>query len=155
MEYVPSVMTEADTAGMIARIEGHFEEHDFGLWAVEIGVSGEFVGFTGLSTPNFEASFMPAVEVGWRFGKDHWGHGYATEAARAVLGFGFEQAGLDEIVSFTASANVRSTRVMDRIGMTHHASDDFDHPSLESDSPLRRHVLYRMTATAWAELNRR
>lgn len=155
MEHFPSVMTGADTARMIARIEEHFQEHGYGLWAVERRASGALVGFTGLSVPNFKAAFMPAVEVGWRFSKEHWGNGYATEAARAALGFGFEQARLDEIVSFTTPANVRSTAVMERIGMTHDASGDFDHPSIATDSPLRRHVLYRMTASDWTALKHR
>ena len=155
MEHFPSVMTEADTARMIGRIEDHFQKHGFGLWAVEHGASGDLVGFTGLAVPNFEAEFMPAVEVGWRLGKEHWGNGYATEAARAALDFGFAKAGLDEIVSFTIPANTHSTMVMERIGMTHDAVDDFYHPSLPEGSPQQRHVLYRMSAFDWAQLNQR
>ena len=91
-----------------------------------------------------DAHFTPCVEIGWRLGTEHWGHGYATEGARAVLGFGFEVLGLEEIVSFTVPHNVRSRRVMERIGMTHNAADEFAHPLLPDGHPLRRHVLYRI-----------
>jgi RimJ/RimL family protein N-acetyltransferase len=154
MEHFPSVMTEDRTADMISWIEEHFEKHGFGLWAVENTASGDLVGFTGLAIPSFEAEFMPAVEVGWRLGKEHWGKGYATEAARAALAYGFDEAGLEHIVSFTIPANTRSTMVMERLGMTHDVADDFDHPAMSADSPLRRHVLYRMSATDWARSNR-
>ena len=84
------------------------------------------------------------MEIGWRLGADHWGHGYATEGARAALAFAFEVLGLEEIVSFTVPANARSRRVMERIGMTHAPADDFDHPLVPAGHPLRRHVLYRI-----------
>lgn len=100
----------------------------------------------GLSIPRFEAHFTPCVEVGWRLAADHWGRGYATEAGRAALRFGFEQLGLEEIVSFTVSANERSRRVMNRIGMVHRPVDDFDMPA--TSERLRRHVLYRITRRA-------
>ena len=105
---------------------------------------GAFLGFSGLSAPAFEAAFTPAIEVGWRFAPEAWGHGYATEAGRASVAFGFEALRRDEIVSFTAPANVRSRAVMERIGMTHDPTDDFDHPNLADGHPLRRHVLYRL-----------
>ena len=87
---------------------------------------------------------MPAVEIGWRLAAEHWGHGYATEAARAVLAFGFERLGLPEIVSFTTTANVRSRRVMEKLGMRHSPDDDFMHPLIPDGHPLRPHVLYRL-----------
>jgi len=103
-----------------------------------------FAGFTGLAVPRFEAHFTPCVEVGWRLAREHWGRGYATEAARAALADGFERLGLDEIVSFTAAGNLPSRRVMEKLGMKHDSADDFDHPSLAPGHPLRRHVLYRI-----------
>jgi ribosomal-protein-alanine N-acetyltransferase len=106
--------------------------------------TGEFVGFTGLAVTEFEAHFTPAVEVGWRLARSAWGNGYATEAARAALSFGFEEAGLNEVVSFTAPANRRSRAVMERIGMSRDPRDDFDHPGLPGGHPLRPHVLYRV-----------
>ncbi len=98
----------------------------------------------GLAAPSFEAVFTPCVEVGWRLDPAAWGFGYATEAARAALAFGFSDLGLGEIVSFTTATNVRSRAVMERVGMTRDPTDDFDHPSLAVDSPLGRHVLYRL-----------
>ena len=112
--------------------------------AADLKASGEFIGFVGLSVPGFEASFMPAVEIGWRLVAEHWGRGLATEAAREVLRYGFEVVGLESVVSFTVPANVRSRRVMEKIGMTHDPLEDFDHPQLPVGHPLRRHVLYRL-----------
>jgi len=144
MEHFPATLSRAESAALAGRIETHFDRHGFGLWAVEIPGVAPFAGYVGLSIPSFQAHFTPAVEVGWRLARDCWGKGYATEGARAALGFGFERLGLKEIVSFTVPANLRSRRVMERIGMTHTPSDDFDHPLLAEDHPLRRHVLYRI-----------
>ena len=146
MEHFPSAMTAQETGLMVARIEPAFEEHDFGLFAVEVKSTNTFIGFCGLSVPYIDAPFMPAVEVGWRLAKQHWGNGYATEAARAAIVYGFGTAGLDEIVSFAIPANQRSLKVMERLGMTHDPRDDFDHPRFLDDERLRHHLLYRMTA---------
>jgi ribosomal-protein-alanine N-acetyltransferase len=150
MEFFPARLTRADSDAVIARIEAGFDEHGFGMWAVELAATGEFLGFTGLSVPRFTAHFTPAVEIGWRLARSAWGHGYATEAAGRALTAGFSEHGLAEIVSFTTPANTRSQAVMARLGMTHDPSDDFDHPVLAEDSPLRRHVLYRISARQWA-----
>ncbi len=141
MEHFPALLTPQESAAMIARIEEHFERHGFGLWAVEIPGAAPCVG---LSVPRFEARFTPCIEIGWRLAADYWGRGYATEAARAALAFGFETLGLAEILSFTATENARSRRVMERLGMTHDPADDFDHPLLPAGHRLRRHVLYRL-----------
>jgi RimJ/RimL family protein N-acetyltransferase len=111
--------------------------------------TGEFIGFTGLSVPSFEAHFMPAVEIGWRLAKGAWGNGYATEAARASLAYGFGPAGLDEIVSFTTTTNLPSQRVMQRIGMTHDEAGDFDHVRIPAGHRLQRHVFYRIDRAQW------
>jgi len=103
----------------------------------------------GLAEPRFEAHFTPAVEVGWRLAREHWGNGYAVEGACAAVAFGFEQLGLDEIVSFTTVANEPSRRVMERLGMTHDAAGDFQHPLLAPDDPIRPHVLYRLPRAVW------
>jgi ribosomal-protein-alanine N-acetyltransferase len=141
MEFFAAPVSREQSDGLVARERAAIEERGWGLWAVENG-DREFVGFVGLSVPTFEAHFTPAVEVGWRLARAHWGKGYATEAARAALAFGHAELELDEIVSFTAAINQRSRRVMERLGMTHDPADDFDHPRLE-DGPLSRHVLYR------------
>jgi RimJ/RimL family protein N-acetyltransferase len=148
MEYFPSTMSREESDALVTSIEAHFERHGFGLWAVEIPTVVPFAGFIGLAIPRFTAHFTPCVEIGWRLAAEQWGHGYATEGARAVLRFGFETLGLREIVSFTVPANRRSRRVMGRIGMRHNPVDDFDHPALPEDHPLRRHVLYRCARTA-------
>ncbi|GAA0373047.1 GNAT family N-acetyltransferase [Microbispora corallina] len=144
MEHFPAPLSREQSDALADRVEEGFEEHGFGLWAVEAG--GEFIGFTGLSVPRFTAHFTPCVEIGWRLARSAWGHGYATEAARAALADGFGRAGLTEVVSFTAVSNLRSQAVMRRLGMTHDPAEDFDHPALFDDSPLRRHVLYRLHA---------
>ncbi len=146
MDYFPSRLTRAQSDQLISRIEAGFDQRGYGLWALELRATDELIGFTGLDTPSFEAHFTPAVEVGWRLARSAWHNGYATEAARASLAFGFEEAGLEEIVSFTSIVNLRSRAVMERIGMTHDPADDFDHPDLEVGDRLSRHVLYRMSA---------
>nr|WP_242676290.1 GNAT family N-acetyltransferase [Streptosporangium minutum] len=133
---------------MVDRIESAFDEHGYGLWALEVRATGEFVGFTGLAWQTFEAHFTPALEVGWRLARSAWGRGYASEAARAAIGHGFGPAGQDEIVSMTAVANLRSRAVMERLGMTRDPADDFDHPRVPAGSPVRPHVLYRLSRDA-------
>jgi RimJ/RimL family protein N-acetyltransferase len=144
MEHFPATLDRAASDALIESIEAGFERHGFGLWALEPREGGELLGFAGLAVPAFEAHFTPAVEIGWRLARPAWGYGYATEAAGAALAFGFEQAGLAEVVSFTAVGNALSRAVMERLGMTHDPAEDFDHPSLPSGHPLERHVLYRL-----------
>ena len=117
MEFFPSVLSVSETEGMVARIKQHFETNGFGLWAVEIPNECAFIGFVGLQIPRFDAPFMPCVEVGWRLAADYWGRGFATEAALKSLDIGFDELGLKEIVSMTAVINIRSRRVMEKIGM--------------------------------------
>jgi RimJ/RimL family protein N-acetyltransferase len=143
VEYLVGALSRQESDALADRIEAHFEQHGFGLWAVEVPGITPFAGFIGLAIPRFEAHFTPCVEIGWRLDAAHWNRGYATEGARAALQFGFESLQLKEIVSFTAEANVRSRRVMEKLGMTRAPGDDFDHPRLPAGHPLRRHVLYR------------
>ena len=112
--------------------------------AVDVRGVAAFAGFVGLAIPRFEAHFTPCVEIGWRLAAEYWNHGYATEAARAVLRFGFDTLQLDEIVAFTVPDNLASRRVMEKLGMTHNDADDFDHPALPAGHSLQRHVLYRI-----------
>jgi ribosomal-protein-alanine N-acetyltransferase len=145
MEFFPKRLSRAESDALVDGIQAHFTKHGFGLWAVETP-DAPFIGFTGLAVPRFTAAFTPCVEIGWRLAVEHWGKGYASEAARLSLAYGFETAGLSEIVSFTTVANLRSRAVMDRLGMQHDPADDFDHPSLPDGHPLRRHVLYRLNS---------
>ncbi|HEX6754008.1 MAG TPA: GNAT family N-acetyltransferase [Solirubrobacterales bacterium] len=146
MEHFPAALDRGQSDALVERIEAGFEARGFGLWALELRESGEFVGFAGLAVPELDAHFTPAVEVGWRLARSAWGNGYATEAGRAALNFGFKQVDLAEIVSFTTAANARSRSVMERLGMIHDPADDFEHPALPPGHPQRPHVLYRITA---------
>lgn len=146
--HFPGVLERGESDAQAERIRAGFAAHGFGLWAVEVPGQAAFIGFVGLSVPVFEAGFTPCVEIGWRLARAYQGRGYATEAARAVVRFGFTRAGLDEIVSFTVPANLASRRVMEKLGMQH--TEDFDHPLLPEGHPLRRHVLYRLSRAAWA-----
>ena len=146
VEHLPAPLSREESDTFVDRIEGHFDRHGFGLWAVEIPAVTSFAGFVGLSVPRFESHFTPCVEIGWRLAAPYWGRGYATEGARAALAVGFETLGLGEIVSSTVPGNLRSRRVMEKIGMARDPADDFDHPALPEGHRLRRHVLYRIAA---------
>jgi RimJ/RimL family protein N-acetyltransferase len=150
MRHFPARMTRAESDEFAAYIRTLIARHGWGLWAVEVRDGPPFIGFVGLNRPRFEAHFTPAIEVGWRLDRPHWGHGYATEAASAALTFAFDRLQLPEVVSFTTEANQRSIAVMRRLGMSHDPADDFDHPAL-ADGTLRRHVLYRMHRERWHE----
>ena len=143
MTHFPSLLTRERSDALARDISYSIEEQGWGLWAVEVVDGPSFIGFVGLNEPRFEAHFLPAVEVGWRLGREHWGYGYATEAARAAVDFGFWELGLDEIVAMVAPANARSRAVAERLGMTRDPADDFDHPRIP-EGPLQRHVLYRL-----------
>lgn len=143
MKFFPALVTEEETAAMIARINARFLENGFCFWAVERKYDGAFLGFTGLNRPAFTTPASPCVEVGWRLAFEYWGHGYATEAANGSLKYGFDVLGLPEIVAFTAVENARSRAVMDRIGMTRDLGSDFEHPNIPEGHHLRKHVLYR------------
>lgn len=144
MRFFPAVLSRAESDHAVDRIEAHFENHGFGLFAAELRQTGAFIGFIGLWTPDFEAPFTPCVEIGWRLAADYWNQGLATEGAKAALRHGFDTLRLGEIVSLTTVANAPSRRVMEKIGMTYSPADDFDHPKLPEGHPLRRHVLYRI-----------
>lgn len=147
MRHFPSPLTRGQSDALAERARTIVAERGWGLWAVEVVEHAPFIGFVGLAEPRFRAHFTPAIEVGWRLARDYWGKGYATEGARAALAFGFEELGLEEIVSFTSVVNERSQRVMERLGMTHNPADDFDHPLLAPGDILRPHVLYRLRCT--------
>jgi RimJ/RimL family protein N-acetyltransferase len=155
MRLLGGTWTRARSEETIATLEAHFDRHGFGLWALELQRTRDLLGFVGLNFTDFDAHFTPAVEVGWRLRRSAWGHGHASEAARAALAFGFERLQLEEIVSMTALANRRSQAVMKRIGMTRAREDDFDHPHVPPDSPLLRHMLYRLRAPDWHGSTRR
>ena len=145
MSYFPAPLDRAASDELLGRARAHVDDHGWGFWALEERSTGAFIGLTGLSQPSFEAAFTPCVEIGWRLVRSAWGQGYATEAAIAALDVGFHELGLDEIVSFTPSVNLRSRAVMQRIGMRHALADDFDHPLIDPANELCHHVLYRIS----------
>jgi RimJ/RimL family protein N-acetyltransferase len=145
VESLGSALTRAESDALVERIVAEMEREGWGLWAVEVVGGERFVGMVGLHRANPALPCAPAVEVAWRLSPAQWGNGYATEAAAAALRHGFAEGALPEIVAFTTTLNLRSQAVMERIGMVRDGGADFDHPSLPEGSPLRRHVLYRVS----------
>ena len=143
MRYFPSTLTGDESDALLERIGLHFDRHGFGLWAVDDKATSEFAGYIGLAVPSFETHFTPCVEIGWRLAAHFWNRGLATEGAASVLRFAFETLRLEEVVSYTSVINRPSRRVMEKLGMIHDRSADFDHPRIPDGHPLRRHVLYR------------
>jgi RimJ/RimL family protein N-acetyltransferase len=149
MEHLLGVMTRSQSDALLARLRQFDPLRGLGCWAVEVPERTSFAGLVMLKQPGFAAPFQPCVEIGWRFGAEHWGQGYASEAARALLAYGFDRLDLPEIVAFTVPANLRSQRVMDRIGLRRDPAADFEHPLVPPGHRLRAHVLYRLTREAW------
>ena len=150
MRYFVSTLDRVSSDARVDRILDHWRADGHGLWAVERREDGRFLGFTGLA----KQDYLEQPEVGWRFARFAWGHGYATEAAIASLAWGFEERGYREVVSVTAVENDRSRAVMERLGMHRDPADDFLHPHIPEGHPLRRHVLYRLTHQEWAARSR-
>ena len=150
MEHLLPLATREASDQWIDRQIAHDTKHGFCFWAVEAKRDGGFVGAVGLLHVRYEAHFTPAVEVGWRVSRAFWGLGYAPEAAAASIRFGFETLKLPQIVANTAPANEKSRRVMEKLGMSHDVSDDFDHPLIPENHPLCRQLLYRLLRDRWA-----
>lgn len=148
MEFFPNLLNRTQSDATADKFRGRIASQGWGLWAVEVRDGAPFIGFVGLNRPDPPVPISPCVEIGWRLLPEHWGRGYASEAARAALCVGFESLELDEIVSYTATINVRSQRVMQRIGM-HYNEEKFDHPAIADDSPLCEHVVYRLGRAEW------
>lgn len=143
MAHFPAPLTREQADDFVDRHRAHIDEHGWGLWAAEVADVAPFIGFVGLAEPGFDADFTPCVEIGWRLAAEHWGRGYAPEAARAALAFAFDELCLDEVVSFTYVGNGNSRRVMEKIGMRFER--EFDHPNLRGHR-IERHALYRVAA---------
>jgi len=151
-KFFPGLLSEEESNASAKLFAEHIQKYGWGFWAASLRETDEFIGLIGLQNVYFKAPFnslIPAVEIGWRLGFNHWGKGYATEGAKAALEYGFKMLKLNEIVSFTASQNRASQRVMEKIGMHHHPVDDFDHPKLTKGHHLSRHVLYRIQKKEW------
>ncbi|MFC6238640.1 GNAT family N-acetyltransferase [Longivirga aurantiaca] len=154
MRWFPSALDREGSDAMVGRIETHWADRGFGLWAVEVLASergpAPFVGFVGLAVPRFEPPFAatdPCVEIGWRLARPWWGLGLATEGAREVLRQGFGDLGLTEVVSFTVPPNLASQRVMQKLGLRYDGV--FTHPGAERSDWWAQHVLYRLEVDAW------
>ena len=145
IRHLSGPLTMEQVNDFISTVNNHQDKHRFTLWAACLKESRELMGFIGLKYTTFESSFTPAVEVGWRLGAQFWGKGYATEGAKASLEYGFKQCGLKEIISFTVPANVRSLRIMEKIGLKRDVNGDFAHPKLPAHHKLSHHVLYRLS----------
>jgi len=150
MQHFPAPLSRAESDALAARCRTVIDERGWGLWAADASPVAAFIGFIGLAIAGPELPCSGAVEVGWRLAAAHWGRGYATEGARAALQFAFDELELPEVVSFTAAVNARSRAVMERLGMRRDA-DTFEHPRCAEGSPIRTHVLYRMSRAAWLE----
>lgn len=149
MRHFPATLTRSESDAIVQRINAHFEQYGFSLWVLEIPGVLPFAGFVGLLRVAFNTHFTPAVEIGWRLVRPAWGHGYATEAAQSVLRHAFTELKLKQIVSFTVPANLPSQAVMQRLGMTTQARDNFEHPRLLKGHPLSVHRLYRLQRAQW------
>jgi RimJ/RimL family protein N-acetyltransferase len=152
MRYFAASMNRAESDAWAARMRAHFADHGWGFWVVEEAATGEFVGVVGLMTIPWQADFTPAVEIGWRIGPAFRRLGYAEEAARAALGFGFGTLGLEKIVAFTVPGNAASWKLMDKLGMA--PAGEFDHPRLPEGHHYRRHLLYSLTEARWRDAAR-
>lgn len=142
MQYFPKILTGDQMASMIERINAHFNRHGFGLFAIEKKSTGEFIGYTGFMIPSFESFFTPCIEIGWRLKKEEWNKGYATEAAKSCLEYGFKKLQFKKVYSFTSSLNKASEKVMQKIGMI--KEGEFNHPDIAPGNILCRHALYKI-----------
>ena len=145
MEYMPHTLSVEESDGLVNDIEAHVRQHGYGRFAVEPRGEARFIGYIGLAISDFQAPFTPCVEIAWRLAQRYWNRGLATEGAQRVLEYAFDTLRLKEVVSFTIPSNLRSRRVMEKLGMTYDPRDDFDHPKLPPGHPMRHHVLYRLT----------
>jgi len=149
MEFYPQVLTRQESDALAEKFQREFAERGYGFWVVEVPGFADFIGYVGLNYWNLEMAFSPCIDVGWRLGSQYWGCGFATEAAKAALRFGFEVRKFEEIVSMATVGNVRSHRVMERLGMKSNPMDQFEHPKLPKGHPLSLRTLYRLKREEW------
>lgn len=149
IEFLRGPLSREQVQDFMRYVRRHDEQHGYTTWAAELKETGTLMGFIGLNTVDWQAHFTPAVEIGWRLGAEYWGKGYATEGAKAALDYGFKHCNLQEIVAFTVPANIRSIRVMEKIGLKRDSHGDFAHPKLPKENPLSKHILYRLSRSSW------
>ena len=148
MRYFPNTLTESECHDFMSKMSSLIEEQGWGFWAAETKANKELIGFVGLNSPQTQLPFSPCVEIGWRLHKKYWGFGYATEAGKKSLEFGFAHLNLNEIVAFTTETNLNSRNVMARLGMKN-THENFSFPDLPVEHPLSEHVLYKVTKSEW------
>jgi [ribosomal protein S5]-alanine N-acetyltransferase len=148
MRYFTKTLSAEESDSLVERIERSFRERGYGLWAAERKSDGRFLGFIGLNYTDFKSEFTPCVEIGWRLSQDAWGCGYATEGASRCLEHAFRALDIGVIYSFTSALNLRSEKVMKRIGLE--KAGEFEHPNIAASDPLCRHLLYRLTKEEYA-----
>jgi RimJ/RimL family protein N-acetyltransferase len=136
--------SRAESDAMVDRVRAMHAARGYSFWAVETKADRAVIGLAGLLAMGDDLPPGPALEVGWRFSPASWGKGYATEAARAAVEWGFATQPEDEIIAITAHSNLASQAVMQRLGMVRDPAADFLHPKLADDHPLRPHVTYRL-----------
>jgi RimJ/RimL family protein N-acetyltransferase len=151
MAFFPRPLAPAESDELLARIRAHFDRHGYGWWAVEEKGGEPLLGYVGLEHCDYPVAFAPALTIGWRLGAEHWQAGFAHEAAEAALAFAFERLGVEEVVAFTVPANLQSLALMERLGMSYDARDDFQHPHMPPGHRLRHHLLYRLSRAAWRD----
>ena len=152
MEYFPKTLDRRESDELANKARSLIEENGWGFWACELKGCSEFMGFVGLNSPDYDLPFGPCIEVGWRFAKKYWGHGYATEAGMASLNYAFTQLNVEEVVSFAVANNRKSIAVMERLGMSN-MNSNFSHPKVPENSLLREHVLYKIHKENWFSHN--
>ena len=152
MRFFPKPLGRAESDAMVGRLEARWASDGFGFGVAERRADGAFLGMVGLARVQVALPGAPdgAIEVGWRLARAHWGQGYATEAARAWLDWGFAELAPEEIVAFAVPANRASRAVMLRLGMREDPARAFEHPKLAEGHPLRRHLLHAVARDAWA-----
>lgn len=154
MEFFPSTLTREQSAAQIQESERSFEAHGYGRWAVELCSERRLVGRVGALPVDEELPFYPGVELGWSLAREAWGRGIATEAAIAACAHAFDTLGLEELLAYTAARNLRSQRVMERLGMRRDPGEDFNYPQIPAEDPLAAHLLYRLRPGWLQTLNR-
>lgn len=151
MKYFPNVLSTVESDQLASKIDTLIKENGWGFWAVELKNSAEFIGFVGLHYQEQDIPNAPFVEIGWRLESNHWGIGYATEAAKAALRFAFEELNEPSVYAFTARINEPSRKVMSKIGMVN-VKQNFNHPNIVKGHRLERHCLYRISKEIWQNL---
>jgi len=152
MEFYPHLLNYDESAALMHKMIADFSLRGYGFWAVEKQISSTFIGYIGLNYWDLQMPFSPCIDIGWRLSSKEWGHGYAIEGATAALDFGFQIIQLEEIVAMATSGNIRSHRVMQKLGMKSDPQENFEHPKVPKGDPLSLRLLYRLSKQEWTLL---